>query len=165
MNVFSNYHPIFLPYYSDEMCKFICTIPEEILSGRKIQIEYIKMKNPELAKIPWQSYDPLNLYNYKSYSDLSNLPGRIFRIANRIIKKEILKEKEVRNNWEIQFLGKENERELKNHFFMNSSFQKFIPKEIVSDIYGKFSSGDSKKYSHPVSMLLTLSQFSKTIKT
>ncbi|MBK8982168.1 MAG: asparagine synthetase B family protein [Ignavibacteria bacterium] len=165
MNVFSNYQQIYLPYYSDEMCKFICTIPEEILSGRKIQIEYIKMKNPELAKISWQSYDPLNLYNYKTFSDLSNLPNRILRKANRFIKKEILKKKEVKSNWEIQFLGRENEKELKNHLFMNSSFKKFIPEEIVFDIYGKFINGDSKKYSHPVSMLLTLSQFSKTIKT
>jgi len=164
MNVFSNYHQIYLPYYSDEMCKFICTVPEELLSGRKIQIEYIKMKNPDLAKIPWQSYEPLNLYNYNTFGNISNLPNRVLRKAKRIFKKEILKKRDVRSNWEIQFLGRENESILKNHLFESNAFKKFIPEEIVSDMYEKFISADSKKYSHPVSMLLTLSQFSKTIK-
>ena len=48
------------------MCNFVCTIPEKFLKNRKIQIEYIKRKAPDLAKIKWQKYD-LDLYNYKKY--------------------------------------------------------------------------------------------------
>ncbi len=63
LSVFQKYHPVALPYYDNRMCEFICTIPEKFLSGRQIQIEYIKRKAPELAEIPWQALHPCNLYN------------------------------------------------------------------------------------------------------
>lgn len=163
MNVFSNFHPIFLPYYENEMCEFICNIPEDLLAGRKIQIEYIKMKNPELAKIPWQSYEPLNLYNYKNFQNIGNLPGRVVRKVNRIINEDVLKKKKTKSNYEIQFLGKNNDSQLKKRLFENDDLKNIIPEKIVKDIYGKFINEDSKKYSHPVSMLLTISQFSNSL--
>ncbi|MFZ1321213.1 MAG: asparagine synthase-related protein [Ignavibacteria bacterium] len=163
MNVFSNFHPIFLPYYENEMCEFICNIPEELLSERKIQIEYIKMKNPELAKIPWQSYDPLNLYNYKNFSSITKLPGRVIRKVNRILDEDILHKKKVKSNYEIQFLGESNNIQLKQRLFENEDLKNIIPEKIVKEFYGKFINEDSKKYSHPVSMLLTISQFSRSI--
>lgn len=163
MNVFSNFHPVFLPYYENEMCEFICNIPEELLAGRKIQIDYIKMKNPDLAKIPWQSYDPLNLYNYKNFSSITKLPGRVVRKVNRIINEDILQKKKVKSNYEIQFLGESNDSQLKRRLFQNKDLNNIIPEKIVKDVYGKFINEDSKKYSHPVSMLLTISQFSRTL--
>jgi len=163
MSVFSNFHPVFLPYYENEMCEFICNIPDALLADRKIQIEYIKIKKPELAKIPWQSYDPLNLYNFKKYSSISNLPGRVTRKINRIIGEDVLKKKKVKSNYEIQFLGENNDRQLRKRLFENKEFYSIIPEKIVKDIYGKFKNEDTKKYSHPLSMLLTISQFTKTL--
>ena len=110
MKVFSELHPVYLPYYDNEMCRFICTIPEHLLAGRQIQIEYIKMKNPELAKIPWQTYDPLNLYNYKNFEKKSGIPLRAYKKGKRIFREKILNKKLVTRNWEIQFKGKENEK-------------------------------------------------------
>lgn len=163
MNVFSYFHPVFLPYYENEMCEFICNIPEELLTGRKIQIDYIKMKNPDLAKIPWQSYDPLNLYNYKNFNSITKLPGRVIRKVNRILNEDILNKKKVKSNYEIQLLGESNESNLKRRLFQNQDLKNIIPEKIVKDVYGKFINEDNKKYSHPVSMLLTISQFSKSI--
>ena len=60
---------IVVPYYSSEMCNFICTIPEQYLKGRKIQIEYLKKNCPEVARMPWQRYSPLNLYQYYWYNN------------------------------------------------------------------------------------------------
>ncbi|MBK7870832.1 MAG: hypothetical protein IPJ74_09160 [Saprospiraceae bacterium] len=64
LQVFAAARPMALHYYHDEMCQFICTVPEKHLAGRQIQIEYLKMKAPELARIPWQDHRPFNLYNY-----------------------------------------------------------------------------------------------------
>ena len=72
LKVFTSHRDLFIPYYHDEMCKFICTVPEEFLASRKIQIEYIKSKAPELASIPWQAYD-LDLYNYQRFNTIYSL--------------------------------------------------------------------------------------------
>jgi hypothetical protein len=161
MVIFSHYHPLVLPYYDDEMCKFICTIPEHILSGRKIQINYIKLKNPKLAKVPWQIYDPLNLYNYKAFQSKGMLPLRALRKGKRMIKENLTQKSITRRNWEIQFKGADNERNLKEHIFENKFNSEFIPGHIVKMFYEKFMYDDSVYYSHSISMLLTLSMFYK----
>ena len=43
LNIFSNSCELFLPYYNSKICKFICTIPDDYLRDRKIQIKYIKI--------------------------------------------------------------------------------------------------------------------------
>ena len=160
MEVFSSHKPVVLPYYDDEMCKFICTIPENFLSGRKIQINYIKMKNPELAKIPWQNYDPLNLYNYGKFHDKSRIPLRAFRKGKRMINEKLFRRKMTTRNWEIQFIGRENDMNLRKYLFENKKLQDLVTKELAAEFYKKFQK-DPLQYSHPVNMLLTLSVFCK----
>lgn len=163
MNVFSDCHPVVLPYYDDAMSKFICTVPENYLSGRQIQIEYIKMKDPSLAEIPWQTYDPLNLYNYKRYNSKTRIPYRILKKVKREIKNKLSGSKLTTRNWEIQFIGEENDKELRKHLFENKNLNELIPEKIIKEFYDKFKNTDSVYYSHPVSMLLTLSLFTKNI--
>ena len=142
------------------MCEFICTLPEEYLSNRKIQIEYIKRRSPKLAEIPWQDYD-LNLYKYKYFNSLY-FYKRIFRYANRIINEIFFKiNPKIERNWELQFLGESNENYLKQWLFEVPELNDLISSEIVKDYYNKFKKDDSIKYSHPISMLLTLSVWCK----
>ena len=56
-------------FYDDRICKFIMSVPEKHLSGRQIQIEYIKKYAPKLAVIPWQDKAPYNLYNYYKHKN------------------------------------------------------------------------------------------------
>jgi len=160
LKIFSNYKEIYIPYYSKEMCEFICTLPEEYLSNRKIQIEYIKRRAPKLAEIPWQEYD-LDLYKYKYFNSLY-FYKRIFRYANRIINEIFFKiNPKIERNWELQFLGESNENYLKQWLFEVPELNDLISSEIVKDYYNKFKKDDSIKYSHPISMLLTLSVWCK----
>lgn len=161
MNVFSDFRPVYLPYYSDEMCEFICGIPESILSGRKIQIEYIKMKNPQLAKIPWQTYDPFNLYNYGNYDKPANIPARALGKLKRVVREKIFNKKNITRNWELQFAGDENENKLKSFLYEEMFIKELVPEETVNLFFNKFKADDPVIYSHPVSMLLTLSLFVK----
>jgi hypothetical protein len=160
LSVFESVRPISLPYYDDRMCKFICTIPEKHLAGRQIQIEYLKMRAPELARIPWQDHRPFNLYNYHLDKAPWNLP---FRISNKIqrVFNEVIGRKFIQRNWELQFLGSQNDQQLKNWLFHSDTFKTFIPQKLVNHFYIKFKGDDRVKYSHPVSMLLTMSAFSK----
>ncbi len=161
LSVFSDKHPLVLPYYHDDMCKFVCTIPEQHLAGRQIQIEYIKAKTPKLARIPWQAYDPCNLYNYHNFNSIPSYLFRFGRKVNNRIKKIVIKEPLIHRNWEIQFLGKKNDEKLVDYLFNNNSFKELLPENIVERFYRSFKEKDQVWYSHPVSMLLTLSLFSK----
>ena len=157
LSVFESVKPISLPYYDDRMCEFICSVPEQYLSGRQIQIAYLKKRMPELAKITWQDHRPFNLYNYHWNKIPWNIPYRAYNKLSRILKKQTI----IQRNWELQFLGSNNEDNLKKYLLESESFCKLIPKEIVQDFYRKFNEENLVYYSHSVSMLLTLSLFAK----
>ena len=155
MKIFSEYKQVYASYHDSKMRDFICTIPESHLSNRKIQINYIKQKAPELAKIPWQNYD-LNLYEYHKFNG-RYLPRRGYRYFKRIFREKILRKTPIiQRNWELQFLGEKNDKNLKKWLFESPTLYQIVPKDIVEDYYQKFKKHNSVKYSHPVSMLLTL---------
>jgi len=157
LTVFEHERPIQLPYYDNRMCEFICTVPEKYLAGRQIQIEYLKMRNPGLAKIVWQGQKPFNLYNYHYNKKPYNIPYRILDKVRRTLKPH----KHIERNWELQFLGPENEKQLKDRLFENEKMNAIIPTHLTNKFYEKFKSVNDVYYSHPVSMLLTLSLFFK----
>jgi asparagine synthetase B (glutamine-hydrolysing) len=157
LSVFEAVKPIALPYYDNRMCEFICSIPEKYLAGRQIQIEYIKLRMPALAKITWQEHRPFNLYTYKRNKLPYNFPFRVFDKLKRVVSKKQF----IQRNWELQFLGKDNEIELKKWLFENEKFMTLLSQELVQEYYANFKNKDSVYYSHDLSMLLTLSLFSK----
>jgi asparagine synthetase B (glutamine-hydrolysing) len=157
LSIFEKVKPITLPYYDNRMCEFICTIPEKYLAGRQIQMEYLKMRMPSLAKITWQEKRPFNLYTYKYNKFPFNFP---FRVVDKL-KRTISSKKFIQRNWELQFLGKGNEEELEKWLFENNRFKEFINEKLVKDFYIDFKNKDAVFYSHPLSMLLTLSLFTQ----
>lgn len=157
LSVFESQRPMELPYYDDRMCEFICTVPEKYLAGRQIQIAYLKMRNPDLARITWEAKRPFNLYNYHLNKAPYNLPYRVFDKTKRTLKSHFT----VQRNWELQFLGEENQKQLKKWLFDNPNFKNFVAPEVVTSILDKFNTINAVTYSHPLSMLLTMSVFAK----
>lgn len=157
LSVFESERPISVPYFDNRMCEFICSVPEKFLSGRQIQIEYLKMRMPTLAKITWQDHRPFSLYTYKWNRKPYNLPFKIFDKISRTLNPK----KYVQRNWELQFIGSSNDQQLRNWLFDNKLFNEFISPAIVDSFYNKFKNENAVTYSHPVSILLTLSLFSK----
>lgn len=158
LSIFEAAKPITLPYYHDEMCKFICTVPERFLADRKLQIAHLK-QHKALANVTWHANKPFNLHNYKYNKSPYNLPSRIVGKTSRTISKVIGKPF-IQRNWELQFLGQENDSHLQSFLFSNN-FGHFIPKEITTQIYNQFKHDDAINYAHPLSMLLTLALFDK----
>lgn len=160
LSIFESVHPISLPFYDNRMCEFICTVPEKHLSGRQIQIAYLKKRAPRLAKITWQEHRPFNLYN----SHLDKLPWNLpYRIYSKV-KRSINTNKLIQRNWELQFIGEENDKQLKDRLFNETKFSEWVPRQVTEDFYYKFRTKDAVYYSHSVSMLLTLSLFSRHFK-
>ncbi len=154
LSVFEAAHPFELPYFDDRMCEFICTIPEAYLADRKLQVAYIKNESPKLAKITWEAQRPYNLYNLHKNKSPHNLPYRVSNKLKRLFKEKMGKPL-IQRNWELQFLGQENDEKLQEHLF-NANLDTFLSKELRTRFYNNFRNIDGVQYSHPVSMLLTL---------
>jgi len=160
LSIFSQLGNMVLPYYSDEMCKFICTVPERHLNGRKIQIEYIKKYCPEAAQISWQKFHPLNLYQYQRFNQPQYYFVRAIKKTNRIFQRFLSKSSyPITRNWELHFLGERNFIQLRKKLLGNNNFNEFVPKFIIKKYLDNFQT-NPVKYAHPLSMLLTLAVFS-----
>ena len=157
LSVFEAVRPVTLPYYDNRMCEFICTVPERYLAGRQIQIAYIKQRLPEVARIAWQDHRPFNLYNYHKNKMPFNLP---FRVFNKL-KRSLQLKPYVTRNWELQFVSKTNAIHLEAFLFNADMEAQGLSKSKISRFYEAFKTQDAVTYSHPVSMLLTLSLFFK----
>lgn len=151
LSVFESIKPITLPYYDNRMCEFICSVPENFLAGRQIQIAYLKMRNPALAKIAWQDHRPFNLYTYHYNKFPWNLPYRFYKKIDR----EFFTKNKVVNNYENQFLGEENDGHLRKILF-NKNNNSLISSSLIEEVYQNFKNKDHLLYSHSVSTLLTL---------
>lgn len=151
-------HPISLPYYNNKICEFICTIPEDYLADRKIQIAYIKNKSPQIAGITWLDKRPFNLYNYHLSKAPFNWP---YKIKNRLQRdiNALLGSQYIQRNWELQFLGDDNSEQLKS-YLSNSNLSDIVENDIVDKYVRLFNQGNQKHTSHSLSMLLTLAAFS-----
>lgn len=158
LSIFENAHPIHLPYYDNRMCEFICTIPEDYLADRKLQLAHL-MTDDDLASVTWQDQKPFNLKNYKYNRVPYNLPYRVVDKLKREFKGAIGRP-HIQRNFELQFLGDYNDQKLKGYLFAKSHFD-FIPETILRSFYDKFKNEDYVRYSHSVSMLLTLSLWHK----
>jgi len=157
LSVFARNKEIYLPYYDDRMCKFICEVPESLLNNRQIQIEYIKKTNMAVAKIVWQDAKPFNLFTHHFAKSPYNIPHRILNKLKRKFK-SLLGVKFVQRNWELQFLGSENQKNINSHL-KTDSFNKEVDKELVKKTMDLFYDNNSVYHSHAVSMLLTMGVF------
>jgi hypothetical protein len=66
----------------------------------------------------------------------------------------------MQRNWELQFLGMENDEKLQERLF-GQNLHPFLPKELLARFYNKFKTDDRVTYSHPLSMLLTLAVWNR----
>ncbi|MBL7846686.1 MAG: hypothetical protein JNL40_04390 [Cyclobacteriaceae bacterium] len=164
LQLFSSVKPMALPYFHEELCKFICTVPEEYLADRRIQIEYIKRKTPALARVPWQRFAPYSLYNHHRYHSLTDWPRRVVNKMVSEFDRASGRVEKIAMNWQLQFLGNGNEKKLEQ-FLDCPQLQSFIGKPVIDGFFHKFIAVDSRHYSHPVSMLVTLAAMFRYLKT
>jgi len=161
LSVFARNKEIYLPYYDDRMCQFICEVPESLLNDRQIQIEYIKRTNPSVAKIVWQDTKPFNLFNHHLAKTHLRLP---FRVVDKL-KREFENfqgKKFVQRNWELQFLEADDKGKLID-YIQSKELTYQIDIDLIKDYLNLFYKENQVYYSHSVSTLLTLSLFFKNV--
>jgi hypothetical protein len=95
-----------LPFYDSRLTDFFCTVPSRFVSGRRLQIDFLKRFAPDLARIKWQVHDT-NLFRYQ-HSNSWLLPKRAFKKGWRVLMKKRI----IQRNWEAQFLSEDGKKGL-----------------------------------------------------
>ena len=161
LSVFARNKEIYLPYYDDRMCQFICEVPESLLNDRQIQIEYIKSTHTAVAKIVWQDAKPFNLFNHHLAKTHLRLPFRIFDKLKREFE-NFQGKKFVQRNWELQFLEADDKNTLFD-YLQSNEMTHHVDIDLVKHYLNLFYNEDQVNYSHSVSTLLTLSLYFKNV--
>ena len=123
-----------------------------------MQLAHLK-QDKALSKITWHEQKPFNLNNFHFNKSPYNLPYRITNKLKRAFN-GFVGNPYISRNWELQFIGKENDRQLKKWLF-ESNLKELVPEEVIQQFYPNFKEQDGVRYSHPTSMLLTLSLWNK----
>jgi len=142
-----------LPFYDTRLAEFFSTVPSEYVSGRRLQIDYLKRFAPDLARVDWQPYNS-NLYDYRA-PDAWGLPKRAWNKAWRALKRK----KVIERNWEVQFNGEKGKAGL-DHWLLRPGLRlhDLVAKSKTEQLLNDFRMnplGEGRGYT--VSMLLTLS--------
>src|SRR5690606_28727331 len=99
------------------------------------------------------------LFTFEKNKTPNNLPYRIGNKLKREVRNKMGKPY-IQRNWELQFLGMENDEKLQEQLFAKN-LHPFISKPLIAKFYNSFKTVDAVKYSHPLSMLLTLAVWKK----
>jgi asparagine synthase (glutamine-hydrolysing) len=142
-----------LPFYDRRMTDFFCTVPTAFVSGRRLQIDYLKRNAEQLARIPWQTYDT-NLFRYQYFNSWL-LPKRALKKAWRIARGKPL----IERNWEVQFLNESGRRGLIKRLLRSGlRLHEFVDPKAIRKLLDDFYSAPlEQKRGYTVSMLLTFS--------
>ncbi|HWZ85069.1 MAG TPA: asparagine synthase-related protein [Thermoanaerobaculia bacterium] len=144
-----------LPFYDTRLTDFFATVPSAMVSGRRLQIDYLKRFAPDLARIKWHAFDT-NLYRYR-YFDTLLLPSRALKKAARLLRSSRPPER----NWEVQFLSERGRRDLEGALLKpGSKLHELVSAEDLRALLVSFFAApfeDGRGYT--VSMLLTLSSW------
>jgi len=114
---------------------------------------------PELAKITWQEQRPFNLNNFYLNKFPYNLPYRLMNKAKHKIK-SLIGKPYVQRSWELQFTGRDNERQLENYLF-NNGLETLIQGQLIKRHYEGFINKNQLQNAHIINMLLVLSKFNE----
>ncbi len=139
-------------FYDTRLTDFFATVPVSFLSGRRLQIDYLKRFAPDLAWIAWQVYDA-NLYQYQ-YFDTWLLPKRALKKAWRVVRKH----KVLERNWEVQFLCPQGRAGL-DQWLLHPGLRlyEFVAPDHVRALLDDVFSSPKADNGYTVSMLLTFS--------
>ncbi|MEZ5017516.1 MAG: hypothetical protein R2800_10730 [Flavipsychrobacter sp.] len=145
-----------LPFYDKNVAYTLTSVPTKQLAGRSFQIEYIKAKYPDLAKVRWQEYGT-NLYLYKKINN-RNLIYRGLKKGQRMITPG----KHIIRNWELFYLNSNGRKELESIFF-DDKFKDVLPHHKINRLLNEFYLTPNSSNGYTISMLHTFLQFLKRI--
>jgi hypothetical protein len=141
-----------LPYYDNRIAEFFSTVPSQYVANRRLQIEYLKLFCPKLARITWQEYDE-NLYFYRIANSIL-LPKRIAKAVWR----HSFGRSGYSRNWEVQLLNDRGAGGL--HYWLQRPglrIFEWFPPESIREVLERLHAAPDPSTGYTASMLLTFS--------
>jgi asparagine synthase (glutamine-hydrolysing) len=139
-------------FYDTRLADFFMTVPGSFVSGRKLQVDYLKRFAPDLAAITWQAYDA-NLYQYRHFNSWQ-LPKRLVKRISRTLRPQT----GFQRNWEVQFLNREGRAGLECWLTRPGlKLHEFVPASRINTLIDDLYQQQSPVQAYPVCMLLTFS--------
>jgi asparagine synthase (glutamine-hydrolysing) len=89
--------PLALPFYDNRVVDFFLTVPTDVLTGRRLQIEYLKRYHPDLAEIPWEAT------GRSLFATGGSRPGRLARRIAGLARRMASRTPALSRNWEVQY--------------------------------------------------------------
>ena len=144
-----------LPFYDSAMAEFFCTLPRAYVRDRRLQVEWLKRRAPDLARITWQAHDA-DLHTYRFANSLL-LPKRALKKAWRLATGARV----VERNWEVQLLSPAGRTRLRDALVSRGRrLHEFVsPAAIEMLLIDFFARPLEEKRGYTVSMLLTFSEW------
>lgn len=90
-----------LPFYDPRLADLALSLPVELLGGRRLQIEYLRRRAPDLARVEWQAVET-DLFSLR-HERTWRLPRR----ATRHLWRRLRPPTAPLRNWEVQLLAPE----------------------------------------------------------
>lgn len=150
-----------LPFYDTRLADFFATVPSVFMSGRQLQIDYLKRFAPDLAGIEWQVRG----------ADLYHCQQRgvwpLARRAGNKVRRLITNRKPIERNWEVQFSGQPGQAGLE-HWLLRPGLRlhELVSKAEISNLLQDFKAEPLKEgRGYTVSMLLSFSVWLEKMET
>lgn len=141
-----------IPFLDPRMLDFFCTVPTEMVRGRRLQIEYLKRFAPDLARVRWQAYDA-DLFHYHQF-DTWQIPRRAWKKLERMLHSR----RNLQRNWEVQFLSPDQWPRLEDRLLRHGlQIHGFVPPEKVRSLLEEFRTQPGGANGYTVSILVTVS--------
>jgi hypothetical protein len=147
-----------LPFLDPYSIDFFCTVPTEMVIGRKLQIEFLKRFAPSLAAIRWQAYDA-NLFELRHFNTWL-APRRLWNKARRAIDSRPV----IQRNWEAQFLPPEEFAKLEDRLTRpGAPIGEFVSTAAIRKLIHGLRNEPNPSDGYAVSMLLTFAVWLETV--
>lgn len=138
------------PFFDPRIIDYFCTVPVSMVRCRQLQVEFLKRFAPDLARIPWQTYDA-DLYRYQHYNTWL-VPKRLLKKFYRAVSGDGA----IQRNWELQFFGPGQWERLERLLLWDRrTVHELVARTSIRGLLDRFSAERSPVDAYTVSMLLT----------
>lgn len=143
-----------LPYYDNRIVDFYCRLPSSQVAGRRLQIQLLRRRAPDLAAIEWQA----------AGTDLFHChwPPRVLQLWRglRKVGRVLTFERVIERNWQVQFQGAAGRAGLERHLLRPGlRLHDLLPPTPTRELLQRFYRKPDPALAYQVAMLLSFSVF------
>lgn len=142
-----------LPFNDTRLTDFFATVPTTMLSGRRLQIDYLRRYAPDLARITWQATGR-DLFD-DGRAGWGDQARRAAARGWRLLRGRRV----IEQNWQVQFAGSAGQQGLRDWLLRPGlALHEYVAPSIIAELLAAFAHDPyTHKRAYTVSMLVSFS--------